>query len=1108
MLRKVVHLSLVPILMFLMALTGFGQATDGALSGKVIDPTGAVITGASVNVVNKDTGLKLDTTTDAQGFFRFEHLPIGTYNVTSKAEGFGDTVVSVAISLNQVSDIALKMTPGGGQEIVEVSGSSEVLVETSTATLGNAFDARKVVDLPAQNGSELELALLAPNVSSQSGGTAGEGGSVGGNRPRNNSFNLDGVDNNDSIVTGHVINVIPEAVGEFTLLTNEYTAEFGHSSAGQFNTITKSGTNEFHGSINYDNNNKDLNALDNITEQAIHSGNLSEKPRFDFNRLSATIGGPLIKNKLFFFGAFQYKTDGTAGTASQFFTPTAAGFAQLSQISGTSPFTLGLLQQFVAPAGANDAGSVTVLGKSIPVGSVNILSPSFNNEYTFNVNIDQVIGANNQLRYRYNYDRSSGPSVGDSNPIFTGSGISLNQLASFTFIHTFRPNLLNEFRFSYRRQNFNLGIPGQFTNFPNIEIDELNFDLGPNDNAPQGGISNLYQYVDNISYTKGKHNFKGGVEFRNNVSPQNFLPRARGEYDYASLEEFATDIKPGGLDGGLRGVGTSTFAANNIAFYTFFQDDFHATPNLTFNLGVRYEYTSIFRDEKLQALNDIASVPGMIVFRKPDSDKNNFSPRIGVAYSPSGKGKITHYLFGDAGQSSIRAGFGISYDVAFGNLATLQLPPQFQQELDAAAGNGGAFGTNTGFLQNGGLGNTPVPPTTTADARAVTSTFIPDKVTPYVVSYTLGYQRQLGKDYSVEFRYLGTEGVKLNGQVRLNAPNPAGVLAAIGGHGLPIYTDPSQVPSVSARDGMLTLGDIQNVAINSLPLGNFGFFTPTVTAFLPVGHSNYNAGSVAFNKRFSKGYTFSANYTYSHTIDNGTNDLFTSLVNPRRSQDFNNISADRGTSALSRTSRFVADGIYELPLGKNLKSRIGKALVQGFQISAIYTAESGQPFSALSGTDTNVNFDSAGDRAITNPNGIGNTGSPAIPIRNSNGGTVGYLIANPSARFYQAGAGTFASTTGAGTLRAPGINNWDFTIIKRFAFTEQVKLEFRASLLDAFNHPQYIIGNGSVIDPGGVGIAQATAGGFATVGSGTFNTASSLFEGRPRSVLLGLRLNF
>jgi hypothetical protein len=1101
MLRGVKRLWLSAVLMLFCVLPALAQATDSAMTGKLVDSTGAVIAGVSVNVVNKDTGLSFTITSDEQGLFHLEHLPVGVYTVTAESSGFKRTSAEVKTALNGVVDLVIKLEPGQIDEVLVVQAGSEALVETTTSSLSNTFNDRKVVELPSFNSSQLELALLAPNVVSQAGGTAGEGGSVGGNRPRNNSFTIDGVDNNDTILTGHVVDVIPETVQEFSILTNHYSAEFGHSSAGQFNTITKSGSNEFHGGVSFFNNNKNYNAVDHLTKEAIARGELPDKrPRVDLNRIAGYFGGPIIKNRLFFFGGYQFRGIGTAGAPASFLTPTAQGFSILRNLRGVSPFSLDLLQRFATPSSvATD--SVSVLGANIPVGTINFLNPAFDDSHIFNINVDQVIG-NDQLRYRYNYNRVRKPNIGNGTPTFNGQFMALNQLASFTYVHSFSPTLINEFRTSYRRKNNLFGVPDEFSNFPNIAFDDLGFNFGPQGDSPQSEVTNSYQFVNNVSWITGKHNFKTGVEFRVITSANLFLPRGRGEYDYATLEEFLQDVKPTGFNGGLKGVGESAFSANQKAIYGFFQDDFHVTPNLTLNLGLRYEYYTLFRDEKLQALNSIANIPGIIEFRKPKTDTNNFAPRIGLAWSPNLDSSPGRLIFGQGGKGVLRAGFGLSYDVNYGNLATLQLPPQFQQELNVATGDGGPFGSASSFLQNGGLGNIPIPPLTVADARIATQAFIPDKITPYSINYTLEYQREIAKDYAINVRYLGTRGVKLNTQVRLNGGVPP--FAIVGGS-LPTYLSSSQVPDIRSRDSMLTLDDLQ--AAVGLGLGALGDqFPPTVTAFLPIGSSNYHSGAVELTKRFSKGYSFSAVYTYSHTIDFGTNDLFTSFVNPRRAQDGFNIGADRGRSALDRPHRFVFSGIYELPFFRNSSNSLTRNLLGGWQFNVIYTAESGQPFTALSATDSNLNLDAAGDRAILNPNGVKGTGSGVTELLNSDGQVVGYVADNGNAQYIQAGPGTI-STAGLNTLRSPGINNWDLSIFKNFKLGERFNLQFRAEMFNAFNHEQLIIGNGSVIDPNLLGIANATNLSYANVASPTFNNPR-VYAGRPRVINLGLKLTF
>ncbi len=1093
---------LAPFFLLLSFIPVFGQATDGAMNGKVLDEQGASIAGAAVKLTNMETGFTSTVTSDANGLFRASYLPVGKYSITAEAAGFKTTSLEgIGITLNQIIDVTIRMQTGEVSEVVVVS-SGDVLVETTTSTLGNTFESRKVVELPSLNNSQLELALLAPNITSQAGGTAGEGGSVGGNRPRNNSFTLDGVDNNDAILTGHVIDVIPEAVAEFTLLTNQYTAEFGHSSAGQFNTITKSGTNEFHGGASWFNINKNYNAVDHLTKEAIARGEIPDKkPRFDFNRVAGYLGGPIIKNKLFFFGAYQYDTTGTAGAPVSFLTPTQEGLAILGSLNGISQSNLGLLRQYTVPAGsASDA--VTVLGRQIPVGTVNFLNANFEANHIFNVNVDQVLGNGDQIRYRYNYAKSTAPNNGDGNPVFNGSFSQLNQLASVAFIHNFTPTLINETRVSYRRKNNSFGIPNEFANFPNFAFDDLGYTFGPQGESPQGEVTNTYQLVNNTTWIKGKHNFKFGAEYRNVISANNFLPRGRAEYDYATLEEFLRDLKPNGFNGGLRGVGTSSFAANRQSIYWYVQDDIKLTPTFTLNVGLRYEFYSVFRDEKLQALNAISNVPGLIEFGEPKSDKNNFAPRLGLAWAPDFKDGIGHVLFGNSGEGSLRAGFGMSYDLAYGNLGTLQLPPQFQQELSSAAGEGGPFGTATNFLANGGLGNTPIPPVTPADARAATSSFISDRILPYTMTWSLSYQRQLHRDWSVELRYLGTRNVKQIAQIRLNG---GAVPFGIAGFSLPTYLNASQVPDRNTLDSMPTLDDLFAFSFYGTGIGglrNADFQQPTVTAFLPVGSSTYQAGSIDLSKRFSYGYTASAAYTYSKTIDLGTNDLFTSFINPRRAQDGFDVSKDRGPSALDRPHRFVASVIWELPFFRKNANRLVRSLLGGFQANVIYTAESGQPFTALSATDSNLNVDTAGDRTVFNANGAPGTGSAVTAVTNSRGQIVGYLARNGNAQYIQAGRGVIA-TAGAGTLRAPGINNFDISVFKDFEIREGWRMQFRCEMFNAFNHEQLTVGGGSVFQL----LTNATNLSYANAASPTFNDPR-IFAGRPRVIQLGLKLIF
>jgi len=277
---------------------------DGTLRGTVHDQSGAVLPGANVKITNQASGVGVSTQTTSSGEYVFPNLLTGMYTIETEASGFSKQVQrDVEVLPNQVVTADAKLTIGAASTTVEVAAGGEV-VQTTTAQLNNDFSARAVSDLPSPGlgGGPLNLALLAPNTTTQGAGVLGEGGSIGGARPRLNSFNIDGVDDNRVDVTGHTSEVIPEAVQDFNLVTNMFSAELGHSAGGQFNIVTKSGTNDWHGSFWEFNNNRNFNAMDNLEKDS----GLSEPRRVDRNRAGAEIGGPLIRDKLFIYGAYQF----------------------------------------------------------------------------------------------------------------------------------------------------------------------------------------------------------------------------------------------------------------------------------------------------------------------------------------------------------------------------------------------------------------------------------------------------------------------------------------------------------------------------------------------------------------------------------------------------------------------------------------------------------------------------------------------------------------------------------------------------------------------------------------------------------------------------------
>src|SRR5258706_472093 len=624
-------LALVAVLCLLTGTGACGQRTTGRLRGQILDPSGGAVANAQVTVTNQQTGVTVTITTTSAGTYELPSVLPGLYRVSVEAKGFRNLVkkdLPVIADQANVADAQLEL--GSASETVEVVAGS-VAVQTTSSTLNNNFNAKDVTELPGAagtlNGSPLNLAVLAPNVVAQPGGVTGTGGAVGGTRPRDNNFTVDGVDDNNLGVTGNNSTVIPDAVAEFALTTNQFSAEYGHSAGGQFSLITKTGTNNWHGSGEWYNQNRNYNSLDNLTKDAIAGGTIPGQPAFDNNRFGGTVGGPLIKNKWFIFGAYEYTTLHGQGTATPLIAPTATGLSMLQTMAADSAVQNILANFPVAPR--NDLNPITVNGQSVPIGNLIIISPLFQREH------DAIL--------------------------------------------------------------------------------------------------------DTVTWSHGKHTFKFGGQYNHFIYPQFFLPRSNGDYWYTNTEELVNDNLASVAGRTLRGAGTGSFLGTQSAFYAFAQDDIKLTPRLTLNLGLRYEYWTNPVGGNAQSLNAISSVPGVITFGKPGTDKNNVAPRIGVAFDPTGSGK-----------TAIRAGFAIAYDVKFQNFASITLPPQLQSELNPNSActlnpqpSWCAKPNGSGFLAGGGLPSAYIPPASQLAARSLTTSFIDNTVMPKILTWSLGVQREL-----------------------------------------------------------------------------------------------------------------------------------------------------------------------------------------------------------------------------------------------------------------------------------------------------------------------------------------------------------------------------
>ncbi len=1061
--RSAGRLLTVLVMLLSFSIAAFAQATGGSVNGQTLDQNGAAITSATISMKNEATGQVLTTQTTGTGAFSFPNALVGEYTLTAEASGFQPVSQKVKVLLNNESTVSLVLGAAGVTGVVDVTASGEALVQTDTSQTGRNFETRQVEDLPIFNDIRA-LALLSPNVVAQGVGVAGDGGSVGGTRPHANAFNVDGVDNNSPDLTGKQLNIIQDSISEVAILTNNYNAEFGTGAAGQFNTVTKSGTNTYHGSVFGYLQNRHLNATSTSEEFNLQSGVISEKPALTDRRYGGTFGGPILKNRLFFFGSYQREPISAEASGVSYIAPTAAGLTQISGLAGASPFVVNLLRDnLVLPATATE--TQTVLGTpGIPFGVVSLITPGGSLETQYQINIDHLLGTNNQFRYRFSSDKIGNEQPGSGNPKFNNKQNVIGRLFSAGWISTINPQLVNEVRLAYKQfvTDYPLNDPA-FNTFPNLTVAPLNLGIGPNGNLPQGGLNHSYQIYDSVSYAHGRHNFKFGGEVRFLVFTSFFLPRGRGDYNYTTLDELLLDQLPTNVD--LRGVGSAAFTGNQRKYYAFAQDDWKVTSNLTLNLGVRYEYLGLPRDAALQGLNSIASIPGVIEFNVPKTDKNNFSPRLGLAYSPEFTSKWGRIISGSRGQSSIRAAFGLNYYETFQNLYLLNLPPQFQQEISASA-----FGFTAPFLQNGGIPPVPFPPNTPADARAATASFINNAVEPYIMSATISYQRELTQGTMLELRYLHTAGRHLPVQVRLN-----GGLVDTNQLVIPTFLNSPTAADLAGRPtlGSLNLHVEPDGTQHRFPtrLAPYGF-VGSVTSFEPEGNSVYDGVSVSVTRRLTKGFAFTAAYTFSKAIDNATNELFSSTVNPRRAQDQFDLSQERSLSAVDVPHRFAASFNYDLPFFNRSSNALLKGFLGGWQINGVFQTQSGQLMTPQSVIDSNRNRDAAGDRTIVNINGTPGTGSGVFGVNaagqrivDANGAdllgdasTVAYVAMNPGAQYIQAGYGARANA-GRNTLRTNSWNRTDMTFVKNVRLTERYNIQLAAEVGNLFNQRIRTIGD-------------------------------------------------
>jgi Carboxypeptidase regulatory-like domain/TonB dependent receptor len=714
-----------------LAFTGtllFGQGIDSILVGTVTDPSGAAIPASQVVATNRDTGVHYSAATNGTGEYRIDHLPVGSYDVAAAAPSFAPrTLANVPLQLNRtaVANIRLELT---AQAVSVQVTEAAAPIDAGSSQLQATFDTRALIDVPAASSGSgfLNLSLLTGGVASSGAVGQGVGPSVAGQRPSGNRFYVEGVDNNSYFTTGPLTSVSNEALSEFTVLQNYYGSQFGGAPGGVFDTVVKSGGNQIHGSLYEYMQNRNLDALD----AAYARQGATSPPRYDNNRLGATFGGPIVKNKLFYFGSFEYNPVGYAfSPAATVYAPTAAGFQMLNSLPGLNQVNLGVLEKYTPAATGPVQFPTQVQNASIPIGALSIIAPSYINTYRAAGSIDWDLSDRDRVRGRYLYTKYSGIDTKNAElPAFFATVPDNTHLVSLSEYHTFSATTINEFRAAYsrndqRRSTPNLSFPG-LDSFPTLYFDDTGLQIGPNWNYPYGQVQDELQLSDSITRTVHRHTLTAGYDFRDIILSTSFVSYPRGFYEYSSLQQYLLDLTPDSF--GTRFLGTTGPLVNGMPAgflqnAAYVQDDFRIRPNLTLNLGVRYEYVTVPVLSRAQQYSALADVPGIITFQQPKPSANDWSPRVGFAYSP-----------GKSGLWAIRGGFSRSFDTPYANLAANTAPAFY-----GSAVNVNVNSNAPGFLANGGLNGTSGALSTPAAARAATTGYTSDQVLPYALTYTI-----------------------------------------------------------------------------------------------------------------------------------------------------------------------------------------------------------------------------------------------------------------------------------------------------------------------------------------------------------------------------------
>jgi outer membrane receptor protein involved in Fe transport len=1099
----------VAALLLLCASSGKAQTFRGTILGTVTDSSGATVSGAKVTVKNTDTGLTREVTTGDDGSYAVPELPIGNYSITVEKNGFKSGVVTgtrVEVSSERRADVTLQ--PGALAQTVEVSGEALPLVETTSNTLGGAFEGSQVEALPINGRDYTKLLINVPGAAGEPNGAGDSPGSFGlvsvdGNRGRANNFLLDGTDENDGYRNDPAINqggvfgtpgtVLPlDAIAEVRVLSN-FEPEYGRNAGGVINIVTKSGTNDFHGSAYEYFRNDHLNARNFFNT-------VGSKDAFRNNQYGGTIGGPLAKDKTFFFLAYEGQREGGAITSLNVVptlnsnSPSASALNDFSQavtaLGGNAtqctttiiacvtnqpagvinPVILNFFN-FCQTKGTCSGGKNIWPGVNVPNAAAGAANSVDSVRFTNNINsmivkIDHAISKNHQLSGRYFFGDSTqsfplGLAGGNNLPGTNTVAPIRTQLVSVSLVSTISANVVNEARFGWNRYrngffpedskvfgnpNNSLGLDTGVTNprdfgLPTIRFGVLSF-LGSSPfSNPRDRVDTNWQGIDGLSWKRGRHDIKFGYEFRETTvrSFNNFS--SRGVLVFNALSNFLSGTPVGTTLFSSRIIqGTTDRNAKQANDALYVQDSFRWTKNFTLNLGLRWDYFGAIHED--QGRFSVYNPAVGLVHRDPlyNQDYQSFSPRTSLAWDVTGKQKTV-----------VRAGFGVFFDDFSQDAFTGQI---YENSFNAGVAYN-AIGPDPVFLNKSLTGvpfqpNVPIfapvnfngpAPGATTDASTVDKNLR----NPYVYNFNLNVQQELFRNTVFQIGYVGSSGHKLLRLRDINQPTHAIITQC--DTGLP-------TPLPGCTPGTINDGTVPRNF--TTPLSAIAPNPPFIINQLEGSAvSHYHSLQTSLTQQNFHGWTNQITYTWSRSIDTAS-DSQDYVPNAAESQDGTNTRAEKGPSNFDLRNRFVWSSSYDLPKWASL-GRMG----EGWMLSGVLTVASGHPFS--------MNYNSTDDYSgsgsfVDRPDIVGplkyNQSDPAHFLDLSSFSVPCTFENNPPPSVAGFASACIPGTRHFGNLGRNGLlgphyRNFDLAISKETKITERLKLVFRADAYNLVNHPNF-----------------------------------------------------